>query len=102
MAAFLFLSVFPQFFITLYMLAIQQPLFGFDVIFGWIHMCFMVVEFAIGWRTMGVFIQDKTARSDAAQGAHSHTGARAENRAEQSRERDEKESWAMSGQSCVC
>ena len=62
MAAFLFLSIFPQLFITIYMLAIQQPLFGFDVIFGWIHMCFLVVEVWIGWRTMGVFIQDKTAR----------------------------------------
>jgi len=62
MAAFIFLTLFPQLIITIYMMAMQSPLFGFDRIFGWIMLIFLVVEFLLSWKRIGIFIEDKTAR----------------------------------------
>lgn len=62
MAAFLFLTIFPQMLVTVYMLAMQEPLYAFDKIFSGIMLAFLVAEFLLAWRSMGVFIADKTAR----------------------------------------
>jgi len=62
MAAFLFLTVFPQMLVAIYMLAMQEPLYAFDKIFNGIMLAFLVAEFLLAWRSMGVFIADKTAR----------------------------------------
>lgn len=41
---------------------IQYPLFVFDQIFNTIHLILLIFEFWLGWRTLKVFIADKTAR----------------------------------------
>jgi hypothetical protein len=62
MAAFLFLTVFPQMLITIYFISMQAPLYYFDKIFSGIMLAFLIVEFILAWRLLGAFIADKTAR----------------------------------------
>jgi len=62
MAAFLFLTVFPQMLIIIYMHSMQEPLYAVDKIFNGIMLFILCVELVLAWRCMGRFIADKTAR----------------------------------------
>jgi hypothetical protein len=62
LASFLFLSFFPQFFITIYMLYIQDPILPIDLICNYIYLCTLIIQIIATWRTISRIIAHKTAR----------------------------------------
>jgi hypothetical protein len=74
MAAFIFLTIFPQFILMLYFVGMQTPLFGFDKIWNGIMLFILALELIVAWRNMSIFIADKTARFAVEYGAMDEEG----------------------------
>eukprot|EP01083_Nonionella_stella_P062045 161440_1 len=62
LAAFFFLTIFPQSILVAYFVAVQYPLFPVDQITGYILAAFLVVELCVGYRAVGVIIHAQTVR----------------------------------------
>jgi Predicted membrane protein len=62
LAAFLFVTFFPQLLITIFLCAIQSPLLPIDKVMGYFMIIFIVTEFILGYRAARRIIVNKTAR----------------------------------------
>lgn len=62
LAAFFFLSVFPQCVLVIYFVALQKPLYTLDRIIGIIYAVFLLLELIVGYYAVGVVINAQTRR----------------------------------------
>jgi len=62
LAAFLFLTVFPQFLFVVYLVGVQRPMLPFDRITNGMLLALLVFEMIVGYRTLRRIISVKSAR----------------------------------------
>lgn len=62
LAAFWFISIFPQLLLQFYFLSVQKPLLPIDEVHAYITIAFLLIELVLGYRATSRIIRNKTAR----------------------------------------